>query len=53
MNGGRNTAIMEDSPKQEDNLKIEGNLKKRETKYVDNPEKKSAPKHCAGRTGPL
>ena len=38
VNGGRYTAKMEDSPKEIDNLKIEDNLKKRMTKYVDNTE---------------
>ena len=42
---------IEDSPKEEDNLKNEGNLKKRMAKNVDNPEKENDPKHFAGRGG--
>ena len=45
MNGGRHAAEIEDSPKEEDNLK------KRMTKYVDIPEKENYPKHCAGGGG--
>ena len=46
VNGGsRHTVKMEDSPKEEDNLK------KRMTKYVDNPKKEIYPKHCAGGGG--
>ena len=40
---------IEDSPKEEDNLKKGGNLKKRMTKNVDNPEKENGPKRFAGR----
>ena len=36
---------IEDSPKDEDKLKKEGNNKKRMTKNVDNPEKENDPKH--------
>ena len=43
--GGRHTVKMEDSPKEEDNLK------KRMTKYVGNPEKENYLKHRAGGGG--
>ena len=36
---------IEDSPKEEDNLKKEGNRKKGMTKYVGNPEKENDTKH--------
>ena len=35
----------------EGRLKKEGNLKKRMTENVNNPEKENDPKHCAGREG--